>query len=151
MDIPITKPIFGPEEFEAVQKPLESGWVVQGPYVAKFEEAFSAFTKARYSVATSSCTSALHIAVAALGLKPGDEVIVPAFTWISTANVVEYMGARPVFCDVELALFALRAIEGGRGFEAEAKLGQRTLRHFQETQRGYRFHAGLRGEQARCW
>lgn len=103
--IPITKPFFDKAELEAVLKPLESGWVVQGPYVRQFEEKFSAFTGARFAVATSSCTAALHIAVAALGLKPGDEVIVPAFTWVSTPNVVEYMGARPVFCDVDLRTF----------------------------------------------
>jgi dTDP-4-amino-4,6-dideoxygalactose transaminase len=105
MTIPITKPFFGPEELRAVQLPLESGWVVQGPFVRQFEERFAAFTGARYAVATSSCTTALHIAVAALGLQPGDEVLVPAFTWIATANVVEYMGARPVFCDIDLATF----------------------------------------------
>src|SRR6059036_3988289 len=100
--IPITKTCFGPEELRAVQLPLESGWIVQGPFVKRFEESFSAFTGAKFAVATSSCTTALHIAVAALGLKPGDEVIVPAFTWVSTPNVVEYMGATPVFCDVDL-------------------------------------------------
>src|SRR5215831_8709496 len=105
MTIPITKTYFGEEELRAVQQPLESGWVVQGPFVKKFEEQFSAFTGARFSVATSSCTTALHIAVAALGLKPGDEVIVPAFTWVATPNVVEYMGAKPVFCDIDLATF----------------------------------------------
>jgi perosamine synthetase len=105
MTIPITKPFFGPEELRAVQRPLESGWVVQGPFVKEFEDKFSTFTGARFSVATSSCTTALHIAVAALGLQPGDEVIVPAFTWVSTANVVEFMGARPVFCDVDLRTF----------------------------------------------
>lgn len=105
MKIPITKTFFGPEELRAVQLPLESGWVVQGPYVGQFEQRFSAFTGSRFSVATSSCTTALHIAVAALGLKPGDEVIVPAFTWVSTANVVEYMGARPLFCDIDLRTF----------------------------------------------
>jgi dTDP-4-amino-4,6-dideoxygalactose transaminase len=105
MNIPITKPYFGPEELNAVQQPLESGWVVQGPFVEQFERKLSAFTGARFAVATSSCTTALHIAVASLGLKPGDEVIVPAFTWVSTANVVEYMGARPVFCDIDLSTF----------------------------------------------
>src|SRR5215210_3103051 len=103
--IPITKPLFGPEELRAVQVPLETGWVVQGPFVQEFEEKFARYTGAGAAVATSSCTTALHIAVAALGLRPGDEVIVPAFTWVSTANVVEYMGARPVFCDVDLATF----------------------------------------------
>jgi perosamine synthetase len=105
MSIPITKPFFGPEEFQAVQRPLETGWVVQGPFVQGFEERFSAFSGARFSIATSSCTAALHIAVAALGLRPGDQVIVPAFTWVSTANVVEFMGATPVFCDVSLHTF----------------------------------------------
>jgi perosamine synthetase len=107
--IPITKPFFDKPELEAVLKPLESGWVVQGPYVREFEEKFSAFTGARFAVASSSCTAALHIAVAALGLKPGDEVIVPAFTWVSTPNVVEYMGATPVFCDVDLGTFNIDA------------------------------------------
>lgn len=105
MTIPITKPFFGPEEIQAIQQPLKSGWVVQGPFVQQFEAKFSTFTKARFSVATSSCTTALHLAMAILKLKPGDEVIVPAFTWVSTANVVEYMGAKPVFCDIDLQTF----------------------------------------------
>jgi perosamine synthetase len=107
MKIPITRPSFGAEEREALVRPLDSGWVVQGPEVARFEQMFGAFTGARYASATSSCTTALHIAVAALGLQPGDEVIVPAFTWVATANVVEYMGATPVFCDIDLATFNL--------------------------------------------
>src|SRR5881392_1124031 len=116
MKIPITKPLFGDEELRAVQQPLESGWVVQGPYVKEFEDAFNHFTGSRFSVAASSCTTALHIAVAALGLKAGDEVIVPAFTWVATANVVEYMGATAVFCDIELDTFNLDVdVEYGRG------------------------------------
>lgn len=105
VSIPITKPFFGDEELRAVQAPLESGWVVQGPFVAEFEKRFSAFTGAPFSAATSSCTTALHLAVAALGLKPGDDVVVPAFTWVATPNVVEYMGARPVFADIVLETF----------------------------------------------
>jgi dTDP-4-amino-4,6-dideoxygalactose transaminase len=105
MMIPITKPYFGAEELRAVQVPLESGWVVQGTFVKEFEKKFSTFIGAPFSIATTSCTTALHVAVAALGLKPGDEVIVPAFTWVATANVIEYMGARPVFCDIELHTF----------------------------------------------
>lgn len=107
ISIPITKPVFGEAELRAVQVPLESGWVVQGPLVGEFEARFAAFSTARHAVATSSCTTALHIAVAALGLEAGDEVIVPAFTWVSTANVVEYMGAKPVFCDIGLATYNL--------------------------------------------
>lgn len=107
MKIPISRPLFGEEEFAVIRRPLETGWVVQGPFVQQFERQFCEFTGAAHAAATSSCTTALHLAVAALGLKPGDEVIVPAFTWVSTANVVEYMGATPVFCDVELATFNL--------------------------------------------
>lgn len=106
--IPITKPYFAEQDFSAVQQPLETGWVVQGPHVAEFERKFGAYTGAAHSIAASSCTTALHLVVAALGVKPGDEVIVPAFTWVSTANVVEYMGARPVFVDVDLATYNLR-------------------------------------------
>lgn len=103
--LPISKPFIGPEELSAVQRPLETGWVVQGPFVAEFEQRFAAFAGVEHAVATTSCTTALHIAMALLGLKPGDEVIVPAFTWVSTANVVEYLGGRPVFCDVRLDTF----------------------------------------------
>lgn len=103
--IPITRPEFGPEELAAIQEPLRSGWVVQGPAVRAFEDKFSVFVGAPHCVATSSCTTALHLAVASLGLGPGDEVVVPAFTWVATANVIEYMGARPRFCDIDLASF----------------------------------------------
>ena len=106
-NIPITKAIFDESDLAIIQEPLKSGWVVQGKYVAEFEAAFTGFTSARHAAAVSSCTTGLHIAVAALGLKPGDEVIVPAFTWISTANVVEYLGAKPVFVDVDLRTFNL--------------------------------------------
>ena len=100
--IPITKAIFDERDLALIQEPLKSGWVVQGTYVRQFEEMFSTMTGSPHSVAVSSCTTGLHVAVAALGLKPGDEVLVPAFTWIATANVVEHMGARPVFVDVDL-------------------------------------------------
>lgn len=103
--IPITKPVFGEEELRAVQLPLESGWVVQGPHVAEFERLFAEYVRAAYAAAASSCSTALHLAVRALGVAPGDEVIVPAFTWVSTANVVEYEGGRPIFCDVDLETF----------------------------------------------
>ncbi len=103
--IPITKPYFGAEELRAVQEPLESGWVVQGPRVAEFERKFAAYTAATHALAANSCTTATHLALAALDLGPGDEVIVPALTWVSTANVVEYTGATPVFCDVDLATY----------------------------------------------
>src|SRR3954454_17166636 len=105
--IPTSKPYVAEEEMAAVQEPLRSGWVAQGPRVAEFERRFAAFTRVEHAVATTSCITALHIGVAALGAGPGDEVIVPAFTWVSTVNVVEYVGAKPVFCDVALESFNL--------------------------------------------
>ncbi|MBV8715466.1 MAG: DegT/DnrJ/EryC1/StrS family aminotransferase [Chloroflexi bacterium] len=107
--IPITKPVFDDDDLALIQEPLKSGWVVQGKYVQQFEDHFNGFTGSRNSVAVSSCTSALHIAMAALGLQPGDEVLVPAFTWIATPNCVEYMQARPIFVDVSLDTFNIDA------------------------------------------
>lgn len=103
--IPITKAVFDESDLEMIQEPLKSGWVVQGKFVKEFEDRFAVMAKSRHAVATSSCTTALHIAVASLGINPGDEVLVPAFTWIATANCVEYMGARPVFVDIDLKTF----------------------------------------------
>ncbi len=104
-NIPITKAIFGKEEKDAIIKPLESGWVVQGPYVSKFEKMFREFTKSKYAHATTSCTTALHLGLVAMGITSGDKVIVPSFTWISSANAVEYTGAEVVFCDINLKTF----------------------------------------------
>lgn len=103
--IPITKAIFDEDDFALIQEPLKSGWVVQGRFVREFEERFAAFTGVAGAAATTSCTTALHIGASALGLKAGDEVLVPAFTWISTANIVEHLGAKPVFVDVNLNTF----------------------------------------------
>lgn len=105
MKIPISKPYFGAEEREAVAKPLETGWVVQGPNVAEFERLFAEYTGTRHAIATTSCTTALHMALVALGIAPGDEVILPSFTWVATANVIEMLGAKPVFVDIELDTF----------------------------------------------
>ncbi len=103
--IPITKPVFGRRERELIQKPLETGWVVQGPWVKRFEESFQAFTGAKHALAVTSCTTGLHLILHALGIGPGDEVIVPSFTFIASANAVEYTGAKPVLCDIDLATF----------------------------------------------
>ena len=105
MKIPISKPYFGDEERAAIVEPLETGWVVQGPKVAEFERLFGAYTGALNSVATSSCTTALHLSLVALGIHPGDEVILPSFTWVATANAIEMVGARPVFVDIDLDTF----------------------------------------------
>lgn len=103
--IPIARTSLTKTEIESVLEPLRSGWLVQGPKVREFEEKWSAFTGAKHSVAVTSCTTALHLSLAALGFGPGDEAIVPAFTWISTANVVEHLGGKVVFCDIDLKTF----------------------------------------------
>ncbi len=103
--IPITKAIFDEEDFALIQEPLKSGWVVQGKYVKEFEDLFSDFTNCENSIATSSCTTALHICVSALGIKAGEEALVPAFTWVATANCLEFQGAKPVFVDIDLKTF----------------------------------------------
>jgi dTDP-4-amino-4,6-dideoxygalactose transaminase len=105
MKIPITKAVFDEKDLQIVQEPLKTGWVVQGQYVKAFEDKFVSFTGAKYAIACSSCTTALHISLAVLGIGPGDEVIVPAFTWIATANSAEYLGAKAIFCDIDIQTF----------------------------------------------
>ena len=97
--IQIAEPFVGPEDLEALRETLASGWLTQGPQVKAFEEAFAARHLVRRALAVTSGTTALHLALLALGVGPGDTVVVPSFTWIATANAVEYCGARPVFCD----------------------------------------------------
>ncbi|WP_057882126.1 DegT/DnrJ/EryC1/StrS family aminotransferase [Tsuneonella troitsensis] len=101
----IALPMIGEEERRAVLEPLESGWLTQGPKVAEFERMFAERHRVSTALATTSCTTATHLALVAAGIGPGDEVIVPAFTWVSTANVVVHCGATPVFCDVRTSDF----------------------------------------------
>jgi perosamine synthetase len=104
-NIAIALPMTGEEEWLAVKDPIESGWLTQGPKVAAFEKQFAAMHHAEHALAVTSCTTGLHLALAAMGVGAGDEVIVPAFTWIATANVVLYCGATPVFVDVSRETF----------------------------------------------
>lgn len=101
-NIAISLPSTGEEEWHAVREPIESGWLTQGPKVNEFEKQFAQKHNAKYGIATTSCTTGLHLILAAMGIGPGDEVIVPAFTWVATANVVLYCGATPVFVDVDV-------------------------------------------------
>jgi len=94
-------PLLGDEEAAAVAEVVRSGWVAQGPRVAAFERAFAAHVGAAHAVATSSCTTALHLSLHVLDVGPGDEVIVPSFSFIATTNAVRHTGATPVFADVD--------------------------------------------------
>lgn len=103
--VAIALPCIGEEEQAAVRGPLSSGWLTSGPKVREFEENFAARHQVKHAIATTSCTTALHLALAALDIQPGDEVIVPAFTWVATANVVVYCGATTVLADVDRTTF----------------------------------------------
>lgn len=120
MKIPITKPYFSEEERAAIMEPLDTGWVVQGPKVAEFERLFAEYANVSHTLATTSCTTALHMALVALGVGSGDEVIIPAFTFVATANVVEYQRARPVFVDIDLDTFNIDVSQ------IESKITERT-------------------------
>jgi perosamine synthetase len=103
--IQISQPMMGQEEWEALKEPIFSGWLTQGPKVAQLQNLFAERHQVKYALAVSNCTTALHLALLAVGVKPGDEVIVPAFTWVSTANAVIYCNAIPVFVDVDPVTF----------------------------------------------
>lgn len=107
--IQIATPYMGSEEWQALREPLETGWLTQGPKVAAFEKAFAEYHGVRHALATTSCTTALHLALLAVGVAPGDFVVVPSFTWVATANAVEYCGAIPLFCDINPYTFNIDA------------------------------------------
>ncbi|MCM0615841.1 DegT/DnrJ/EryC1/StrS aminotransferase family protein [Paenarthrobacter sp. MSM-2-10-13] len=100
--IDVMKPWLGEAEAQALAEVVASGWVAQGPKVREFEDAFAAGQHAGFAIATSSCTSALHLALVVAGVGAGDDVVVPSFSFIATANAAAYVGARPVFADVDL-------------------------------------------------
>lgn len=103
--IPLTKPWLDEREAEAAKRPILSGWVTQGPEVAAFEREFVDCVHAPYACAVSNCTVALHLALLAVGVRPGDEVITVSHSFIATANSIRYCGATPVFADIDPATF----------------------------------------------
>tara|TARA_B100000003_G_scaffold198315_1_gene203138 strand:+ start:94 stop:1236 length:1143 start_codon:yes stop_codon:yes gene_type:complete len=104
-NIQISSPSLGKEEWQALKEPIETGWLTSGPKVKEFEEAFAKRHNTEHAIAVTSATTALHLALSSIGIKPGDQVIVPAFTWVSSANVVLYQGADLVFCDIDSSTF----------------------------------------------
>jgi perosamine synthetase len=100
-NIPVAKPLIGRDDIRAVVKVMKSGGLAQGPQVLHFEKEFSKFVNERECVAVNSGTSALHLALLALGIGPGDEVVVPSFTFAATANSVALTGATPIFVDID--------------------------------------------------
>jgi dTDP-4-amino-4,6-dideoxygalactose transaminase len=105
--LPVARPLLGEQEARAVRRPLLSGWVTQGPEVAAFEREFAAYVGAPHACAVASCTVALHLALKAVGVGPGDEVITASHSFIATANSIRYCGAVPVFVDIQPATFNL--------------------------------------------
>jgi dTDP-4-amino-4,6-dideoxygalactose transaminase len=101
IQIPVAKPVLDEQEVEAVRRVILSGWVTQGPEVAAFEQEFAEFVGAAHACAVSNCTTALHLALLAVGVTAGDEVITVSHSFIATANAIRYCGATPVFVDVE--------------------------------------------------
>ncbi len=101
----ITLPDLCYEEVLDLQKVIDSGWLTKGPYVEEFERMVKDYMGVKYAIAVSSGTAALHLALISLNISSGDEVIVPDFTFVATANAVEYTGAKPVFADIDLKTF----------------------------------------------
>lgn len=108
--IPIAKPWIGEAEAEAASRAIMSGWVTQGPEVAAFEQEFAAYVGGNYACAVSNCTTALHLALLAVGVKPGDEVITVSHSYIATANSIRYCGATPVFVDIDPQTYNINPI-----------------------------------------
>jgi perosamine synthetase len=119
--IPLAKPILGRAERRAVNRVLRSGNLAQGPEVSAFEKEFSQFVQGRHCVAVNSGTSALHVALLSLGIGPGDEVIVPSFTFAATANSVALTGATPIFVDIEPRTFNIDPAEIARAITSRTK------------------------------
>src|SRR6266852_7936556 len=107
MTIPLSRPFVSKEEEGAVLEVLRSGWVSQGPRVAEFERRFAEYVGAAHAIAVSSCTTALHLALLAAGVQQGDEVICPSLSFIATANAIAYLGATPVFADIDRSTYNL--------------------------------------------
>ncbi|HEY3862566.1 MAG TPA: DegT/DnrJ/EryC1/StrS aminotransferase family protein [Verrucomicrobiae bacterium] len=122
--LPFYKPSLGQEEIDEVVDTLKSGWLTTGPKTKQFEQEFSAYLKHRHSVAVNSCTAALHLALEAIGLQPGQGVIVPTMTFAATAEVVRYLGGRPILADCRADDFNLDTADAERKIQSALAAGQ---------------------------
>ena len=117
--IPVARPWMDEREADAARRAILSGWVTQGPEIAAFEHEFATAVGASHACAVSSCTTALHLALIAFGVEPGDEVVTVSHSFVATANAIRYCGATPVFVDVELDSFAGKIVT----LELQSKAG----------------------------
>ena len=119
--IPIAKPYLTAEEAQAAYDTILTGWITQGPRVAEFEEKFASYTGAKYAVAVSNCTTALHLAMIVAGIKEGDEVICPSMSYVATANSIKYVGAKPVFAEINPDNYNLDVKDAEKKITAKTK------------------------------
>lgn len=119
--IPIAKPYLTKDEAQAAYDTILTGWITQGPRVAEFEEKFATYTGAKYAVALSNCTTALHLAMIVAGIGAGDEVICPSMSYIATANSITYVGAIPVFAEVIASTYNLDPVDTERKITSKTK------------------------------
>jgi perosamine synthetase len=119
--IPIAKPYLTADEAQAAYDTILTGWITQGPRVAEFEEKFASYTGAKYAVAVSNCTTALHLAMIVAGVQAGDEVICPSMSYVATANCIKYVGATPVFAEVIPSTYNLDPVDTEKRITAKTK------------------------------
>ncbi|HTD95199.1 MAG TPA: DegT/DnrJ/EryC1/StrS family aminotransferase [Chitinophagaceae bacterium] len=119
--IPIAKPYLTVDEAQAAYDTILTGWITQGPRVAEFEEKFAAYTGAKYAVAVSNCTTALHLSMIVAGIGAGDEVICPSMSYVATANSIKYVGAIPVFAEIDPTTYNLAVADTARKITPKTK------------------------------
>jgi len=119
--IPIAKPYLTADEAQAAYDTILTGWITQGPKVAEFEKKFAEYTGAKFAVAVSNCTTALHLAMIVAGVKEGDEVICPSMSYVATANSIKYVGAKPVFAEVNPSTYNLDVVDTERKITSKTK------------------------------
>src|ERR1700758_823487 len=114
LEVPFHRAFVGEEEIAAVTEVIRSGWLTMGPKTIEFEKRFASYVGARHAIAVCSGTAALHLALDAAGVQPGDEVLIPAMTFTATGEVVKYLGARPILVDVQRETMNIDVLDAAR-------------------------------------